>query len=91
MGEGRHHNDLQPLAPLQKIVELKPAFAFGRAQVALGQNPAEPAVSRAILRIDEHVRRAVDECEPRAGDDPRTRRRLGVLARKRVRAHDAGE
>ena len=91
MGEGRHHNDLQPLAPLQKVVELEPAFAFGRAQVALGQNPAEPAVSRAILRIDERVRRAVDEYEPRAGNDPRARHRLGVLARECVRAHDAGE
>ena len=90
MRRGQRH-DLLSLAPLQKVVELKPAFAFGRAQVTLGQNPAEPAIGRAIFRINERVRGAVDECEPRAGNDPRARHRLSVLARERVRAHDAGK
>ena len=68
-----------------------PAFALGRAQVSRGQDAAEPAVSRAVLRIDEHVRRAVVEGEPRAGNDARRAHRLRVLARKNMRAHDAGE
>ena len=86
-----HHDGLQSLAPLQKIVELEPALALRRAPVSLGQDPAEPAVSRAILRVDERVGRAVDECEPRAGNNPHARHRGGVLARERMRAHDAGE
>ncbi len=90
-GEGRHRHDLQALAALQKVVELEPAFAFRRALVSLGQNPAEPAVSRAIPWIDERIRGAVDEGEPRAGNDPRGAHRLGVLARERMRAHDARE
>ena len=87
----RHRDDLQPFAPLQKVVEPEPAFALWRAPVSLGQDPAEPAVSRAVLRVNERVRRAVDEGEPRAGNDPHGPHRLGVLARECVRAHDSGE
>ena len=89
--DGLHHDDLQPLAPLQKVVELKPAFAFGRAQIALSQNPAKPAISRAILWINEDVRAAVDEYEARAGNDPCDRHRLNVVALECVRAHNTGE
>jgi hypothetical protein len=76
---------------LDQIPDAKPALALRRAQVPRGQDPAEPAVSRAIPWIDERVRRAVDECETRAGNDPHPRHRLGVLARVGMRAHDAGE
>ena len=86
-----HHDDLQPFASLQKILENEPAFAFGRTQIARSQNPAEPAISRAVLWIDERVWRAIDEYEPCAGNDPGRRHRLSVLARECVRAHDSGE
>ncbi len=91
MRAGLHHNDLQALAMLDQVPDAEPALALRRAQVALSQNPAKPAVSGAIFRIDERIRRSVYECEPRTGNNPRARHRLGILARECVRAHDAGE
>ena len=82
---------MQPLAALQKVVELEPAFAFRRALVSLGQDPAEPAVSCAVFRIDEQVRGAVVEDQPRAGNDSRGPHRLSVIACERVCAHNPGE
>ena len=67
------------------------ALAFRRAQVAHAEQPAEPSVSGAVLRIDDHVRRAVDEGEPRPRDDAERAERLAVLARIDMSAHDAGE
>ena len=92
-GEGGagHHDDLQPLALLQQVIQPEPAFALGRAQVSCGQDAAEPAISRAILRIGEQVRRAVVEGEPCAGNDPHALHRRRVLAREHMRAHDAGQ
>lgn len=91
MRAGLHHNELQPLAMLQKVIEDEPAFAFGRTRVALSQNPAEPAIGRAIPWINEDVRAAVDEYEARAGNDPCARHRLKIIACECVRAHNAGE
>src|ERR1700677_172454 len=91
MRAGLHHDDLQPLAPLQKVVELKPAFAFGRTRVALSQDPAEPAIGRAVLWINKDVRAAVDEYETCAGNDPCARHRLKIVACERMRAHNTGE
>ena len=88
--QGQRH-DLQPLAQLHEIIQPEPAFALGRAQVSRGQDATEPAVSRAIFRIGEHVRRAVVEGEPRAGDDAGRAHRRCVLAREHMRAHDACE
>ena len=85
------HDDLQPLALLHEVIQPEPAFALGRAQVSRRQDAAEPAVGRAILRIGEHVRRAIVEGEPRADHDARGAHRLGVLAREHMRAHDARE
>ena len=89
-GERGQRHDLQPLAMLQKVVQAKPAFALGRAQVSRRQDPAEPAVSRAVLRIGEHVRRAVRRrraarrerpaCLP---PPPRSRARKHARARRR--------
>jgi hypothetical protein len=76
---------------LEKVVELKPAFALGRAQVSGRQDAAEPAVSRAVLRIGEHVRRAVRKDEPRAENDTDAAHRRRILARENMRAHDAGQ
>ena len=86
-----HRNRLQPLRALQQLVETQMALAFRRAQVALAEQPAEPPVSGAVLRIDDHVGRAVDEGEPRPGDDAKRAERLAVLARVDMGAHHAGE
>ena len=67
------------------------ALALRRAQIALGEQPAEPPIGGAILRIDDGIGRAVDEGEPRAGDDAQRADRRAVLAREDMRAHDAGE
>ena len=86
--EGKRH-DLQPLAVLQKVVDAQMAFALGRAQVSRRQNPAEPAIRSAVLRIGEQVRRSVVKGEPRAGSDARFAHRRRVLAREYMRPHDA--
>ena len=87
----RQRRDLKALAAVQKVLEDEPAFAFGRAPISLCQNPAEPAISLAILRIGERVRAAVDEDEARAGNDPCGGHRLNIISRERVRAHNSGE
>ena len=76
---------------LQHILDSQPAFALGGAQISRRENPAEPAVGGAILRIGDEVRRPVVEGEPRAGHDAHARERRPVLARENMRAHDAGE
>ena len=88
--EGQRH-DLQPFAMLDQILDAQMAFALGRAQISRRQDPAEPAISRAVFRIGEHVRRPVVKGEPRAGRDPRARNRSLILARKHMRPHDARE
>jgi len=52
----------------QEVGELQMAFAlFGAvAALAAGEQLAEPAVSRAVARIDQDVRRPVHEDEPRS-------------------------
>ena len=66
-----------------EIVESQMALALGRPQIARGQKPAEPAIGGAVLGIGENVGRAVDEDQPRAGDDAQRADRSAVLARDR--------
>src|SRR6185437_7713219 len=52
----------------EEIVELEMAFALFdpvdiSAALAAGQQLAQPSVSRAVARIDQDIRRAVDEDE----------------------------
>ena len=86
-----HRDDLQALAMLEQILEVQMALALGRAQIAFGQQPAQPPIGGAISGVGEHVGRAVDEAQPRAGDDAHRAAIGAVLARVNVRAHDAGE
>ena len=60
------------------------------AALAAGQQLAEPAVGGAVARIDQDIRRAVDEHEPRADQEFRLEgeRRVVELL---VGAHHAGE
>ena len=64
---------------------------FGARRLPWLEQPAEPPVSGAVLRIDEDVGRAVDEGEPRPRDDAKRAERLAVLARVDMGAHHAGE
>ena len=87
----RHRDDLQPLAMLEQIVEVQMALALGRAQVSLGQQPAQPPIGGAIPGIGEHVGRAVDEASRAPVTTRKRADRRAVLARVDMRAHDAGE
>src|SRR5689334_4157415 len=60
------------------------------AALAAGEQLAEPAVSRAVARIDKNIRRAVDEDEARADQELWLEfdRRVVQLA---MGAHHAGE
>ena len=86
-----HHDERQPLAPLDQIVEIKRAHAFFRAQVALREQAAQAPPGGAVARIGEDVGRSVAEHEPRAGDDAKALGGGLVLARENMRAHDAGD
>ena len=55
----RQDDDLQALAEFEEIAEIEPAFALRRAQIALGQQPAEPAIGGAVPGIGQHLGRAV--------------------------------
>ncbi len=61
------------------------AFALGRAALARGQQPRQPAIGGAILGKDKQAR-AVAKIEPAADDETQP-----DLLRRLVRAHDAGE
>ena len=64
-----HRHDLQALGMLEQILEIQMALPLRRAQVSLGQQPAQAPIGGAIPGIGEHVGRAVGEGEPRSRDD----------------------
>ena len=84
-----HHDERKPIAPLQKIVEIKRAHALLRAQIALREQAAQAPPGGAVARIGEDVGRSVAEHEARAGDDAKALRGGLVLAREDMGAHDA--
>ena len=55
-------------AGAENLLEGQMAFAFLGFEIAFGQKPAEPAVSRAIGRIGEHLE-TIDGDEPHADDE----------------------
>src|ERR1700722_14789017 len=87
----RQHEKL-PFGKLQKIVECQMTFALKGplAALALGQQLTQPAVSGAVARIDQNVRRAVDENEPRSDQKSWLVLDLGIFEFL-VSPHDAGE
>src|SRR5216684_6794232 len=87
-GRGLHHGELEPVAVLEQIVEMKDALALLRAQLAAREQAAEPSPGRAVARIGENVRRAVGEDEPRAGV---IGERQTLLALDEMGAHHAGD
>ena len=64
----RQGDDDQALGVGGDVVEIKRALAFLGAALAQGEQPAEPAVSRAVRWIDEQARRVL-KVEPRADDE----------------------
>ena len=87
---GRHHHQQQSLLPFEKIVESEMAFAFGRAQFAGAQQPAEAAIGCAIRGISENVGRAIDENKARANQQLGPSFSL-IACTRRIGAHDAGQ
>ena len=81
-----HHDELQALMPIFKIVEEQNALALLRAHVANGQQAAEAPPCGAVLRKGEHVGRAIAEDEARARRHMQTKL---VLARINMGAHHA--
>ena len=65
------------------VVEM--AFALGRAALAEGQQPRQPAIGGAVRGIGEQAR-AVAQVEAAADDEPDP-----DLFRRMMRAHDAGQ
>ena len=61
-----HDDDKLALAEIEKVLKDERAVALVRAHIAARQQPAEAAVSGAVFRIAEDVRRSVAEDETRA-------------------------
>src|ERR1700744_648630 len=76
----------------QEIVEPQKAFAFERplAALAFGKQLAQPAVRGTIARIDQDVRRAVDEDDPGSDQKPRLVFYVWIIELLES-PHDAGE
>ena len=65
----QRQNQKLPFGEFQEIVELQMTFALVDLSIvsalAAGEQLAQPAVSRAVARIDQNIRRAVHEDEAR--------------------------
>ena len=90
----RQHQKLA-FGEFQQVIEPQMAFALLDprdvvAALAAGEQLAEPAIGGAVARIDQDVRRAVDEDEARADQEFWLVRDLGVFEFL-VRAHHAGQ
>ena len=90
----RQHQKLA-FGEFQEVIEPQMAFALLDpldivAALAAGEQLAEPAVGGAVARIDQDVRRAVDEDEARADQKLWLVRDLGIIEFL-VGAHHAGQ
>ena len=90
----RQHQQLA-FGKFQQIVEPQMAFALLDprrvvAALAAGEQLAQPAIGGAVARIDQDVRRAVDEDEARADQQFRLVRDLGIFEFL-LGAHHAGQ
>ena len=90
----RQHQKLA-FGEFQQVIEPQMAFALLDprdvvAALAAGEQLAQPAVGGAVARIDQDIRRAVDEDEPRADQKFWLVRDLGIVEFL-VGAHHAGQ
>ena len=83
-----HHHQLKPENMRQQVVELQDALALLAAQVAEGEQAAEPAPAGAVAWKSEDVGRAVGEHQPRARV---IFQRQVLFALGQMRAHHAGD
>ena len=83
-GLGWQHDDDLPLAVRDHIGVVEMAFALGRAALAEGQQPRQPAIGGAILGIGEQAR-AVAQIEAAPDDEADARPPLPPDARARCR------
>ncbi len=78
-----------PFGKFQQIIQLQMALAFLRCALAARQQLAEPAISFPVARIDENIRRAVDENETSADQQSRLMQDVGI-PQFLIGAHHAG-
>ena len=86
---GGHDGEAQALAEVEHIFEAQQARALLRAQIAAREQPRQPPPGRAILRIGEHVGRAVAKHQPRAAEIAEAPGLFAVLAQIDMGAHHA--
>ena len=89
MAGGGHDGEAQALAEVEHIFKAQQARALLRAQIAAREQPRQPPPGRAILRIGEHVGRAVAEHQPRAAEIAEIPGLFAVLAQIDMGAHHA--
>ncbi len=65
-GEVRQDGERQPFSPVEEVAAPEVRRALLAAQVGFGEHAAEMPPAPAVLRIGEHVGRAVGERQPRA-------------------------
>src|SRR3954470_7610171 len=79
----RQHQKLA-FGEFQQVIEPQMAFALLDprdvvAALAAGEQLAQPAIGGTVTRIDQDVRRAIDEDEPRADQELWLMRYLGIF------------
>src|SRR5690606_10447445 len=65
-GEVRQDGERKVLPPVKQVAAPQVGLALLAAQIGLGEHAAEMPPAPAVLRVGEHVRRAVGEGQPRA-------------------------
>jgi hypothetical protein len=65
----RHQDQQQSFAEFFQVFEAQMTFAFFRSELAFTQQTAEPAITGAVARIGQDIRRAVDEDEARSDQE----------------------
>jgi hypothetical protein len=84
----RQRHQLLSEAMIQHVGIGQRALAFFRAPLAEGEQRAEPAIGRAVLRIAEQARRVL-EIEPAADDEPNRPETLLELIASVIGPHNA--
>jgi len=87
----RHRDGAQIDCGFERVAEIEMTFALLGAQVAFGEQLAEPPIAGAVLRINNQIGRAVAKHQSRPDDDAHGPERRAVLSRIDMGAHHAGE
>ena len=93
----RHNDQQQVVAVIEQVGKVQDASAFGRTQVASGQQSRQPAPAVAGRWIGNDVGRTVGKDQPRAGDQLELDfctivvGSFGRIAQRLIGADDAGD